>query len=137
MAKRLIGHRTQFGVIDTTGVNPYLPGTGWDVLFTPDVLGSALTEIEVFHISLDGPVGSSAAVLIDNQIWDFVNQGWSNGWDPSQPLLLGQTMTVAFCWNVARTAGPYNRTTNIQPVVTLWLRHEEQAGQRILPGLAV
>ena len=127
MAKRLIGHRTQFGVQDSTGVNPYLPGTGWDVLFTPDIIGSALTEIEVYHIGLDGPVGSSAAVLIDGYPWDFINQGWSNGWDPSQPMLLAQTNTVAFCWNVAFTAGPYNRTTNIQPVVTLWLRHEEAA----------
>lgn len=137
MAKRLLGHRTAVGVQDSSGINPYLPGTGWDVLFTPDVIGSSLTEVEVFHISLDGPVGSSAAVLIDNQIWDFVNQAWSNGWDPSQPMLLAQTMTVAVCWNVARTAPPYNRTTNIQPVVTLWLRHEDQTPQRILPGLAV
>lgn len=136
MAKRSIGHRTAFGVQDSSGINPYLPNSGWDVLFTPDVIGSALTEIEVYHISVDGPVGSSAAVLIDNQLWDFVNQAWSNGWDPSQPMLLAQTMTVAFCWNVAATVGPFNRTTNIQPVVTLWLRHEVEAPQRILPGLA-
>lgn len=137
MAKRLLGHPTKFGAQDPTGINPYLPNTGWVVLFGPDVIGSALTELEVYHISLDGPVGSSVAVLIDGFPWDFVNQGWSNGWDPSQPMLLGQTMTVAFCWNVARTAPPYNRTTNIQPVVTLWLRHEVEAPQRILPGLAV
>ena len=137
MAKRLLGHPTKFGVQDPTGINPSLPGTGWVVLFTPDVIGSALTEIEVFHIALDGPVGSSVAVLIDSFPWDFVNQGWSNGWDPSQPLLLGQGVTLAFAWNVARTAPPYNRTTNIQPVVTIWLRHEEAAPSRILPGLAV
>jgi hypothetical protein len=136
MAKKLLGYRTRRGVQDSTGVNPYLPGTGWDVLFTPDVMGTGLTEVEVFHISLDGPVGSSAAVLLDNQLWDFVNQAWSNGWDPSQPMLLAQTVTVAVCWNVAQTAGPYNRTTNIQPVVTLWLRHEIAEPQRILPGLA-
>ena len=135
MAKRLLGHRTQFGVQDTTGINPYLPLTGWDVIFTPDVIASGLTEVEVFHISLDGPVGSSAAILLDNQIWDFVSQAWSNGWDPSQPMLLAQTVTVAICWNVARTAPPYNRTTNIQPVATLWLRHETPAPQTILPGL--
>ena len=57
MAKRLIGHRLQLGIQDT-GINPYLPGTGWDVLFTPDVIGSSLTEIEVYHIALDGPIGS-------------------------------------------------------------------------------
>src|SRR5215831_1720518 len=82
MAKRTLGHPTASGVQDTTGINPYLPGTGWDVLFTPDVIGSQLTEIEVYHIGLDGPVGSSAAVLIDGFLWDVVNQGWANGWDP-------------------------------------------------------
>jgi len=135
MPKRTLGHPTASGVQDTTGINPYLPGTGWDVLFTPDVIGSQLTEIEVYHIGLDGPVGSTATVLIDGFLWDVVNQGWSNGWDPSQPMLLGQTNTVAFCWNVPRTAPPYNRTTNIRPIVTMWLRHEIEA-QRIIPGLA-
>lgn len=135
MAKRLIGYRTAFGVQDTTGVNPYLPLTGWDVLFTPDVIASNLTEFEVFHIGLDGPVGSSAAILIDSHQWDFVSQGWSNGWDPSQPMLVWQSATIAVCWNVARTAPPYNKTTNIQPVVTLWMRYEQPAPPSILPGL--
>lgn len=135
MPRRLIGHRTALGVADSTGVNPYLPGTGWDVIFGPDVIASSLTELEVYHIAIDGPVGSSVAVLVDNAPWDFVSQGWSNGWDPSQPMLLGQGSTVALCWNVAATAPPYNKTTNIQAVATLWLRHEETA-QRVLPGLA-
>lgn len=136
MAKRSISHPTAFGVKDTASINPYLPNSGWVVQFTPDVIRSNLTEIEVYHIALDGPVGSSAAVLLESAPWDYVNQGWSNGWDPSQPLLLWQGATLAICWNVAFTSPPYNRTTNIQPQATLWLRYE-QPQQQILPGLAV
>jgi hypothetical protein len=131
-----LSHPSALGVQDSTGVNPYLPGTGWDVLFTPDVISSNLPVIECYHIALDGPVGSSAAVLLDNFPWDYVNQGWSNGWDPSQPMLIGQGMTVAICWNVAFTAGPYNRTTNIRAQATLWLRQPAPPPQQILPGLA-
>ena len=132
MPGKPMGWRTQLGVTDSTGINPYLPNTGWDVIFSPDKIGSSLTWIECYHIALDGPVGSSVAVLADNQAWDFVNQGWSNGWDPSQPLLITQGMQVAFCWNVAATAGPYNRTTNIQATATLWLREPAPDVPRLL-----
>lgn len=111
------------GVADgpaTGNVNPYLPGSGWDVIFDPTVMPN-VTEFELYHISLDGPVGSFITVLRDGKEWDYA-AGWSNGWDPSQPLPLQQTSTVQICWNVAFTAGPYNRTSNIRPRATLWLR---------------
>ena len=130
--KRGIGRRLGLGVSDASlNLNPYLPGTGWDVVFDPAAIASSLTEMEVYHIALDGPVGSSLVVLIDGSEWDYVNQGWSNGWDPSQPILLAQTATVALCWNVAATAPPYNRITNIQARATLWLRHEPE---QLRPG---
>ena len=135
MAKRLIGHRTALGAIDSTGINPYLPGTGWTVTLGPEVIASNLTELEIYHVALDGPIGSSATWLVDGAPWDYVNQAWANGWDPSQPVLLQQSSYVQFCWNQAFVAGPYNKTTNIQPVITLWLRHEQPAPVPILPGL--
>lgn len=136
MATKYLGHRTAYGAQDTTGLNPYLPGSGWNVVIDPGQFATNLPDVECFHIALDGPVGSSARVLVDGFQWDYVSQGWLNGWDPSQPLPLVPGMTVAFCWNVAATAPPYNLTTNIQPVVTLWLRYVlPQVG--ILPGLAV
>lgn len=133
--RRLIGHRTAVGAVDAANVNPYLPGAGWVVTFSPDVIASSLTELEVYHIALDGPIGSSAAVLLDNAQWDYVNQGWANGWDPSQPLLLQQSSNLVIAWNVPATAPPYNKTSNIQPVATIWLRREPPDPQRILPGL--
>ena len=119
------GWRTQMGISDASpnaGINPYLPKTGWDVLFQPDDFKMSEPEFEIYHIALDGPVGSSVSVLVDNHQWDFVNQGWSNGWDPSQPLLIKSGQSLQFCWNVAFTSPPYNKTNNIQPTVTVWVR---------------
>jgi hypothetical protein len=124
---RGLGDRKKTGVQDNapnTGVNPFLPGTGWDVIFTPSDLAFTEAEAEVYHIYLDGPVGSSVAVLVDGHEWDFVSQGWQNGWDPQQPLLVKYGQSLQFCWSAAFAAGPYDKTgtSNVQPVVRLWLR---------------
>lgn len=135
MPKRALGRRTATGQADSQGINPYLPGTGWVVTFDPSVFASNLPELELYHIALDGPVGSSAVVLLDGAPWDYINQAWSNGWDPSQPMLIFPGVTVAICWNVAFTAGPYDHLANVQPTATLWLRHELPAPAQPLPGL--
>jgi|SRR5215469_9416217 len=120
-----LGPRTQTGVSDANqNINPFLPATGWDVIFAADILGTAQTRTEIYHIAVNGPVGSSLAVLRNGKIWDYVLQGWQNGWDPSQPLPLGQTDTVQFCWNAAFTNPPYDPVSNIQATVTIWLRQE-------------
>ena len=129
--KRDLGSRgAQLGISDGNPVaqkiNPYLPGTGWDVIFQPSDLSLPVDgEVEVYHIALDGPIGSSLTIFRDVHEWDYVAQGWANGWDPSEPLIIFGGITLQFCWNFAFTAGPYNRTTNIQPRVTLWLRLPE------------
>ncbi len=126
MAWQDLGPRgPQLGVTDAgQQINPFLLGTGWDVIFTPDVWATNLTSLQIYQIALDGPVGSSVWMLRNGKKWNFIAQGWSNYNDPSQPIPLGQTDTITFAWNVAFTAGPYNRTSNIQPEVTVWLRHE-------------
>lgn len=111
------------GVSDSTQqVNPYLLGTGWDVIFDANAYFSNETNVEVYHIALDGPIGSSVTILRDGHTWDFVAQGWANGWDPSQPLQIPQQNVIQFCWNFAFTNPPYNKTSNVQPTVTLWFR---------------
>lgn len=121
-----LGSRTALGVSDANyKVNPYLLATGWDVIFAPELIASNETVMEVYHIALDGPVGSSLKVMRDNRAWGYVAQGWANEWDPSQPLFLSQTNTLQFCWNVAFVAGPYNKTTNVQPEITIWLRQSQ------------
>jgi len=117
------------GVSDATiQQNPFLLGTGWDVIFDPLVWSTNLTGLEVYQISLDGPVGSSAWMFRNGKAWNFVAQAFLNYNDPQQPMPLAQTDTLAFFWNVAATAGPYNRTTNIQPTVTCWIRQVPVAG---------
>jgi hypothetical protein len=106
----------------TTQINPFLLGTGWNVIFDPNTIIPRVTQMEIYQAALDGPVGSVVWVLRDGKKFNFVPQGWQNYWDPVQPMLLSDTQTIAFCWSVPFTSGPYNRTSNIQPEVTLWLR---------------
>lgn len=121
-----LGRRRATGVTDADQqINPFLLGTGWDVIFAPQDMATNVTEFEVYQIAIDGPVGSSVVVLIDGAEWNYVAQGWSNSYDPAQPLLLNASNTLQFCWNVAYAAGPYNKTTNILPVATIWLRRTE------------
>jgi hypothetical protein len=132
--RRGLGRRTQLGVIDD-GYNPYGPRVNWSVFFTPDVLAlGALGEVEVYHIALNGPVGGSFLVELDQQPWDYVNQGWNNAWDPSQPLLLEGGQRLDFHSTLPFTAGPYDLVTNIQPQITLWLRLPA-VPPPVLPGL--
>ena len=105
-------------------INPFLLGTGWDVVFGAADWNTNLINTEIYQIALDGPVGSSVWMLRNGKKWNFIAQGWLNYYDPQQPLPLGQTDTLQFCWNFAFTSGPYNRTSNIQPEVTCWLRRE-------------
>jgi hypothetical protein len=124
-----LGPRTQLGVSDATAqINPFLLGTGWDVIFDPTVWATNLTGLEIYQISLDGPVGGSALMLRNGKPWNYVAQAFLNYCDPQQALPLGQTDTIAFCFNVAFTAGPYNMTTNKQPTVTCWLRQVPVSG---------
>jgi hypothetical protein len=112
-------------------INPFLPGTGWNVIFRPQDIFTKETDFELYHVFLAGPIGSSCQVLRDGHAWDFVNQGFNNSWDPAQPMPLHQTNELEFCWNVPFAAGPYNLTSNIQPSVTIWLRAPIPVGQQI------
>ena len=125
MADQDLGPRIMLGISDATPqINPFLLGTGWDVIFTAADLGTNLSHVQIYQIALDGPVGSSVWMLRNRKKWNFVAQGWTNYDDPQQTLPLGQTDEVQFCWNAAFTNPPYNRSSNIQPEVTLWLRQE-------------
>jgi hypothetical protein len=120
-----LGSRTVLGISDTQPqINPFLLGTGWDAIFTADILATNQSRIEIYHAAVNGPIGSSLAVLRNGKVWDYVLQGWQNGWDPSQPLPLGQTDTVQFCWTVPFTNPPYDMVSNIQATATIWLRQE-------------
>jgi hypothetical protein len=121
---RGLGIRIQLGQQDgplTGNINPYLPGTGWVVVFTPDELPTE-TEFEVYQIALDGPIGSSAVVMLDGNEHSYLQTAWANTASDEPAMLVRFGQPIQFCWNFAFTAPPYNRTTNIRPRVTLWLR---------------
>lgn len=128
-----LGSRTQTGVSDAVPqINPYLLGTGWDVIFDASTLSIPRTELEIWHIALDGPVGSFITWTRNGKPLGFA-AGWTNEWDGRAAL--GQTDIIAFLWNFAFTAGPYNKTSNVLPTVTIWLR--EPTGMVGLGGSAV
>jgi hypothetical protein len=121
----------QLGVSDANyNINQAALGTGWDVIFDVADIASSLTNLEIYHIALDGPVGASVVVMRDGKVWDYVAQGWQNGWDPNQPLPVTSTQVgeIQFCWNTAFTSPPYTPSggSNVQPSVTLWLRQPSQ-----------
>jgi len=113
------------GVSDAgNGINPFLPGAGWDVVFEAPLWNTQVNEAEIYQIHLDGPVGAQAMMLLNGKPWNHILQGWANYDDPAQPAILDQGMTVQFCWSVAFRAGPYTASggSNVLPAVTIWLR---------------
>lgn len=106
------------------GINPFLPGTGWDVIFPSPLWNSEPDEAEIYQVHLDGPVGSQAVMLINGKPWNHILQGWANYDDPAQPALIDEGVSVQFCWSVAFASPPYTPSggTNVRPVVTVWLR---------------
>lgn len=117
------------GISDfTQQVNPFLLGTGWDVIIDANQWFTNATGIEIYHMAIDGPIGSSLAIFRNGRTWDYQGQGWKNGWDPEQPLQIPHADLLYVCWSAAFTNPPYDPMSNIQPTVTIWLRKQ-------LPGL--
>ncbi len=114
MAKyRLIGSRNATAKADTTGRN----AGNWTVTFSPDVLLAHVALFEIYHVAIDGPVGSSFKVFRENDQWDQVLQGWQNSWDPGQPMMVRDADTLYYFWASATSTSP-------TPTVTLWLRYD-------------
>jgi len=116
--------------------NPFLLGTGWDVLVsasTAKLNGIVLSgswpsqaKFECYQISLDGPVGSSVQMYRNSVPWNYVLQGWQNYNDPQQALQILNGDEIRFAWNFAFTSPPYTASggSNVRPRVTMWLRAE-------------
>lgn len=112
---------TKTGILDPGG-NPFGSGTAWTVLFQPSDISTRLTRLEMYQATINGPVGSSVLLAVDAKPWNYVNQGWNNSYDPSQPMPWYDGQAIEFWWNVPFTNPPYDQVSNIQPTVTVWLR---------------
>jgi hypothetical protein len=116
---------TRTGVTDAgNGGNPFLPGTGWDVLFDAPLWQAQVDEAEIWQMQADGPVGSSFRMCINGKPWNDVLQGWQNYNDPNQPPVIDVGTSIQFYWNFAFAAGPYTASggSNVLPTVTIHLR---------------
>jgi len=137
MPYQKLGSITLVGQSDSLyQINPFLLGTGWDVVVNQSTARQSavclsgqwpfLNGFECYQIYLDGPVGSTVQVFINRQPWNPVLQGWNNYNDPTQPMLLDNGDEVEFCWSFAFTSPPYTASlgSNVRPTVTMWLRQE-------------
>ena len=100
---------------DQTGKN-----TGnWTVTFDKNALNCQVAQAEVYQIAIDGPVGSTFALYRNNRLWNNVVQGWSNNYDPVNPLYIRPGDSLFFYWDASVMTAPV-------PTVTLWLRYDTE-----------
>jgi hypothetical protein len=101
------------GTPDTTHRNP----GNWTVVLDPQAINCKVAQAEIYQISIDGPVGSSFTVYRNTVRWNTVLQGWSNSWDPSNPLYVRPGDTLFFFWSAPVSQSP-------APTVVLWMRYD-------------
>lgn len=101
----------------------YIPNTGqpnagkWTVTFTPADIGVSLPVFECYHIVVTGgPPGSTFDVYVNNNLYDSVQPGNVNSWDPNNPMKLSNGDSVSFHWNVG--------TVGYQPTVWMYFQQE-------------
>lgn len=106
-----IGPRTAQGAI-VQGTN----NGNWVVAFTPTIIASQLTDLEIYHMVIGGPSGSTFTVFRNSDQWGAAQNGFINEWDPEQPLPMRGGDTIYFYWS-----------TNVAPApdVTIWIRTQE------------
>jgi hypothetical protein len=102
-------------VLDTTAANPVLAG-GFMITADQSKLNFRAALTEVYQIAIDGPVGSSFALYRNTRLWNWVQQGWRNTYDPANPLVVRPGDNLFFYWNTA--AG-----TPV-PQATIWMRYD-------------
>lgn len=102
------------GTLDTTGFN-----TGhWTIAFTPTILSFTVPEVFIYKINMNGALGSSFDVWIENVQHDVNIFGNQNSWfDDSDSLVIHPTETLYIMYD-----DPI--TDNFPPVGTLFLRYD-------------
>jgi hypothetical protein len=86
------------------GKNLYVAG-GWLVTFTPDELPMGAPVFEIFHGALRGP-GGLALVYIDDRLYDVIQNGLLNAYEPTQPMYVQRGQEISFHWSIATTPAP-------------------------------
>lgn len=99
--------------LDTTLNNP----GNWTIVADPQHLNSKVAQAEIYQIGIDGPIGSSFRLFRNTHLWNAVNQGWQNSYDPQQALIIRPGDTLFFYWSM----GPPNLPV---PTAKLWIRFD-------------
>jgi hypothetical protein len=115
------------GIADTTSGS--INNGNWTVTFDPNSINCNVPYFEISHITVAGAIGSSFTIYIDSRKWEYVQNGYINGWDPAVPLPLNPGQYVYFYWSDSATDGD-------PPVVTIWMRYDQDilANQRSMFG---
>lgn len=109
-----LGHEYVQAVIPTAGM---ANSGNWTATFTQSDINIGLAQFECYHIVIKGgPSGSTFDVVInDTNLYDSVQPGDTNSWDPNNPMKLSNGDTVSFRWNTGTgTTGP-----------TVWMYFQE------------
>jgi hypothetical protein len=93
------------------------PGN-WTIVADPQILNCKVAQAEIHQIALDGPIGSAMNVYRNQQLWNHVQQGWANNYDPVNPLYVRPGDSVFLFWLAA--AGLWLPA----PTATIWLRYD-------------
>jgi hypothetical protein len=99
----------------------------WTIVVDPQTLNCKIAQAEVHQISIDGPIGSSMSVYINQQAWNQVVQGWANNYDPVNPLYVRPGDTLFLFWRAPLIWKPV-------PTATLWLRYDTELPENKYPG---
>jgi hypothetical protein len=99
---------------DTTGHN----SGNWTLVATEQLLNCKVAQAEIYQISIDGPVGSSFTVFRNTVRWNTVLQGWSNSWDPTNPLYIRPGDSLFLYWNATILQTPV-------PDAVFWMHFDE------------
>ena len=102
------------GLADTTGNN-----TGnWTIAFTPAILTFTVPEALIYKIQVEGALGSTFNVYIENVQHDVNVFGNQNSWyDDSDSLLIRPSETFYLYYSDPMTDGA-------PPVATIFLRYD-------------
>jgi hypothetical protein len=98
---------------DNTGKNP----GNWTLVANSQSLNCYVALAEVYQITINGPVGSTFSLWRGNRLWNNVVQGWSNTYDPTNPLYLRPSDELFFYWRAPTSRLP-------TPSAVIWLRFD-------------
>lgn len=115
-AYRELGRSFLFTAIpDSTGRNP----GNWTITADLQAINARVAQAEMHQANIDGPVGSTMSLFRGTRCWNRAVQGWSNTYDPVNPLYVHPGDTLFLYWAAPVSFLPV-------PTATLWFRYDTE-----------